>query len=573
VHLSRRELGEIDVEPGVVGDLVATAADPADGALVTRDAAAHPEEGGLDLAAALQDARDLRGVAARAAVEGERDPLRPGPRGGRGGEREQRRERRQGCESASHRGCSVPEPLASARSILPIAILLLLAAGAALAGPGAARGQSAGAPGLGDPYFPLAGNGGYQVEHYDLAIAFAPGRGRIGATATIDAVATQALSGFNLDLRGLRVSSVSVNGVPGTFSGKGAELTVAPAAAIAAGAAFRVVVAYSGRPQPLRSPDGSPTGWIPTRDGAFVVNEPRGAITWFPCNDHPSDKASYSFTVTVPRGRTAVANGSLESVVRTRRSSTFVWRAAEPMASYLATVTTGRFRLRSSSAGGIPDWTAIAPGEGRARRALRSTAAVLATFPSYFGAYPFSSTGAIVDSGFPGVALETQTRPLYGWAAPRTTVVHELAHQWFGNAVTPERWSDIWLSEGFATWSEWLWHTGGADARLRRVFRRLYRVRGVFARPLWRVPPGAPGPKKLFSLSVYNRGALTLEALRQLIGDPAFYATLRRWVSEHLYGNASTQDFIVLAEAESGRELDRFFDLWLFKQGKPRDWQ
>ncbi|MGH2955798.1 MAG: M1 family metallopeptidase [Solirubrobacterales bacterium] len=443
-----------------------------------------------------------------------------------------------------------------------------------VAGPDDARGQAPGAAGLGDPYFPLAGNGGYQVDHYDLGIAFSPGRGRIRATATLDAVATQALSAFNLDLRGLRVSAVSVNDAPAGFRRHGAELTVRPAAAIAAGASFRVVVVYRGRPRPLRSPDGSPTGWIRTRDGAFVVNEPRGAITWFPCNDHPADKASYSFTVTVPRGRTAVANGSLESVARTGRSTTFVWRATEPMSTYLATVTTGRFRLSSSSAGGIPDWTAVAPGEGRrARRALRPTAAVLAAFGSRFGAYPFSSTGAIVDGGFPGVALENQTRPVYGWAPPTTIVVHEIAHQWFGDAVSVECWSDIWLNEGFATWSEWLWRTGGADRSLRRIFRGFYRARGDLARRLWRVPPGAPGAKKLFSLSVYNRGALTLEALRELIGDVAFYAIVRRWVSDHIYGNASTQDFIALAEAESGRQLDRFFDLWLFRRGKPRDWQ
>ena len=412
------------------------------------------------------------------------------------------------------------------------------------------------------------------MEHYDLGLAFAPGRGRIRATATLDAVATQALSSFNLDLRGLRVSAVSVNGAPAGFARRGAELTVSPAISIPSGAAFRVVVLYGGRPRPLRIAGGSPTGWIPTRDGAFVVNEPRGAITWFPCNDHPTDKASFAFTVTVPRGRTAVANGSLESVARTGRSTTFVWRAAEPMATYLATVTTGRFRLRSSSAGGIPAWTAIAPGERRSSRAaLRHTAVVLARFASHFGAYPFASTGAIVDAGFPGVALENQTRPLYG-TAPRTTIlVHELAHQWFGDAVSIERWSDIWLNEGFATWSEWLWHTRGADRGLRRIFRRLYRTRGELARRLWRVPPGAPGVKKLFSLSVYNRGALALEALRELIGDPAFYAILRRWVSDHLYGNASTQDFIALAEAESGRQLDRFFDLWLFRRGKPRNWQ
>jgi aminopeptidase N len=436
-----------------------------------------------------------------------------------------------------------------------------------VASPGAAA-QAPGAAGLGDPYFPLAGNGGYQVDNYDLRLGFKPARGRIRATATITATATQALSGFNLDLRRLKVSGVTVNGIPAAHRQRGSELRITPAAAIQAGATFEVVVAYRGRPRPFQD-----TGWFPTRDGAFVASQPRGAPSWFPCNDHPTDKASYSFTITVPRGLTAIANGSLESIVPGRRNTTFVWREREPMASYLATVTTGRFRLSTASAGGIPAWTAIAPRQGRIGPLVRGTAKVLARFSSYFGAYPFSSTGAIVDSGFDDFALETQTRPLYGADPPKVIVIHELAHQWFGDAVSIERWQDIWLNEGFSTWAEWLFRTGGSDKRLKRIFRKLYRAPKRVAHRLWSVPPGAPGRRKLFSISVYNRGGLTLEALRQLVGDPAFYATLRRWISDHLYGNASTQDFIALAEAESGRQLDRFFDLWLYRRGKPRNWQ
>jgi aminopeptidase N len=445
-----------------------------------------------------------------------------------------------------------------------------LLAGLALCAPAAA--QSPGAAGLRDPYFPRAGNSGYQVEHYRLGIRFDPRRGRISAGARVKAVATQALSAFNLDLHGLKVTRVVVDGVPARHRHRGGELTVFPATPVASGAPFTTVVRYRGRPRPWPGGKHWPTGWHPTRDGAFVANEPRGAPTWFPCNDHPSDKATYRFVVKVPRGTTAVANGALEGLVRRRSSTTFTWAAREPLATYAATVTSGRFRLKRSRIADIPSWTALAPAEARrARGPLGHSAAILRRFSGAFGPYPFSSTGAIVAAGFPGEALETQTRPLYGEASPTWVVAHELAHQWFGDAVTPARWSDIWLNEGFATWAEWWWTKRGSDPGLRRLFKRRMSTpaRRGFA---WRPAPGAPGPRKLFSYSVYYRGALALEALRQRIGTEAFLRILRRWVSEHRYGNATTPEFIALAEEESGRDLDRFFFVWLYRGGKPRDW-
>lgn len=453
------------------------------------------------------------------------------------------------------------------------AVAAALAMVALLACPAASAAQTPGAPGVGDPYFPLAGNGGYDVEHYDLRLGFKPESGRIRATATISATSTQALSAFNLDLHGLRVAAISVDGGAAGFRHRGGELTVTPAAPVASASAFQVVVRYGGRPRPINGAVGFATGWFPTSDGAFVASEPRGAPSWFPCNDHPTDKASYAFTVTVPRGITAVANGSLVSVRRRGRNTTFVWRELEPMASYLATVTSGRFRLKRSSAAGIPSWVAVEPGKSapRSRRALRHLPAVLKRLGAYLGPYPFSSTGAIVDSEAEGYIIETQTRPLFGEPAKKTVLVHELAHQWFGDSVSVRSWSDIWLNEGFATWTEWLWRSRGRDAELKRIFRGLYRVPAREGY-LWKVPPGAPRPSRLFSYAVYFRGALTVEALRQKVGDPAFYSILRRWVSEHRYGNASTVEFIALAEAESGLQLDDFFRIWLFTSGKPSAW-
>ncbi len=425
--------------------------------------------------------------------------------------------------------------------------------------------QSPGAVGAGDPYFPSMGNGGYEVDHYDLRLSVRPRPNEVKAVATISATATQSLSAFNLDFRGLKVTSVLVDGAPTPRARRGGEMTVTPAAPIASGASFTVTVAYRGRPQPIGG-----DGWIRTHDGTTVFSEPDGAPSWFPCNDHPSDKATYSFAVTVPRRYRAIANGLLDSVQRRHGSRTFSWHEPEPMATYLATVTIGHFPIKRSTVHGLPAWTAVAPGQGRrSRDALRKLSGIVGLFSSRFGAYPFSSAGSIVVPGKSETALETQTRPVYIGAPFPEVVAHETAHQWFGDAVSVAQWQDIWLNEGFATWVTWMWQTHGADARLRRIFHVYYKKRPFGIRGFWKLPPGAPGPKKLFSLAVYYRGGMTLEALREKVGDAAFYATLRDWVAQHRYGNASTQQFIALAEADSGAQLDRFFDAWLFAPHRP----
>jgi aminopeptidase N len=334
-------------------------------------------------------------------------------------------------------------------------------------------------------------------------------------------------------------------------------------------------VRYRGKPHPVTDPDGSLDGWIPTDDGAFVANEPQGAPTWFPCNDSPTDKATYDFRVKVPKGTTAVANGRLERRIGRPRHTIFVWHEASPMATYLATVTSGRFRTSRSHAKGIPSYVAVDPSEGKPRSpVLAKIGAMIELFRGRFGRYPFRQTGAIVDHApAVGYALETQTRPLFDRAPGQVTLAHELAHQWFGDDVTPARWADIWLNEGFATWSEWYWraHTGGATAKQR--FDSLYSGHGAAETGFWNPPPGNPGsPKNLFSISIYKRGAMTLEALRERVGGAIFFRIIRDWVHAHRYGNATTQQFIALAEADSGEDLGGLFDTWLFQPGKPSSW-
>jgi aminopeptidase N len=447
----------------------------------------------------------------------------------------------------------------------------------ASAGPfaGIARGALVhGSPGLGDPFFPRSGNGGYDVRHYALRIRYSPAQNRLRATARISAVATEGLSRFDLDFRGPEISRLRVGRRPARFRRRGQELIVTPRAGIHNGSHFTIHVRYRGKPHPTVDPDGSLDGWIPTSDGAFVAGEPRGAPTWFPCNDYPTDKATYRFRVTVPKGTTAVANGTLKRRIRRPHHTTFVWREGSPMATYLATVTSGSFRTRSADADGIRSYVAVDPSEGRPGAVLARIGPILKLFRDRFGAYPFRQTGAIVDSAPEvGYALETQTRPLFAQMPGQVTLAHELAHQWFGDDVTPASWPEIWLNEGFATWAQWYWgqHAGGATTKQR--FDDLYASHGGADSAFWDPPPGDPGsPAKLFDATIYERGAMALEALRQRVGSTAFFHILRDWVDAHRYRNATIQQFIALAEADSGQDLGGLFDAWLFAPGKPTSW-
>ncbi|MEV4801264.1 M1 family metallopeptidase [Nonomuraea sp. NPDC049421] len=431
------------------------------------------------------------------------------------------------------------------------------------------HGARPGAPGAGDPYFPEQGNGGYDAAHYDLTLDYDPATGRLQGLARVTARTTQALSRFNLDLVDtLTVRSVTVDGRPAAHAQSGSELVVTPARALPRGRSFTTTIRYDGEPVHVVDPDGSMDGWIKTSDGAYNVNEPQGAKSWFPGNHHMTDKATHRFTVTVPSTRVAVANGDL--VRRTSRAgrTTYVWNSREPMADYLATVTIGAFALTDTRIGRYRVTTAVDPQQSAPGFAERHPP-VLDYFSGLFGPYPYSSTGGIVDHAPEvGYALETQTRPVYPGAPGESLLAHELAHQWFGNSVTPTLWRDIWLNEGFATYAEWLWSDKLGTRTVQESFDEAY------ARPadddFWQTPTADPGgPQNLFHAPVYDRGAMTLHVLRGAVGDRTFFAILRAWAREHRYGNADTAAFVSLAERVSGRRLGALFDAWLHQPGKP----
>jgi aminopeptidase N len=479
----------------------------------------------------------------------------------------------------------------------------------ATAAPGGQPGPrfTAGAAGAGDDYFPFAGNGGYDVQHYDLNITYTPPavltpptptaqlQGDFEGVATISMVATQDLDSFNLDLRGMDVSALTVNGrlaraVEPPAAGAevdGAaywhvqddadrvwELTVQPRPKIKKGQMVTVVVEYGGTTTRPRDIEGALYGWVTTRDGAMVASEPEGAMTWYPVSDHQTDKATYSFEITVPEGKVAVANGlPAQDPVTMDGWTTWYWDAPDQQASYLTTASVGDYDLRfSETESGLPIIDAVDDGFSTPQLSTINTRLalqpqMLGLFEKLFGEYPFNSYGSIVDDDSIGYALETQTRPIYSGVPAVGTLAHEAAHMWFGNAVSPHRWQDIWLNEGWATYATWLWteESGGISAQ--QSYNNWYAPARNAA--YWEFQIGDPGPLGLFATQVYNRGAATLHALRLEVGDADFFAAAQLWVERYEDSTGTTEDFIALYEEVSGKDLSDFFEIWLWVQEKP----
>ncbi|WP_255950435.1 M1 family metallopeptidase [Streptomyces odontomachi] len=452
-----------------------------------------------------------------------------------------------------------------------------LAVSLMLAIPASADGYSPGAPGIGDPYYPVYGNGGYDVAHYGLQLKYQPTTDLLEGTATIRATATQNLSRFDLDF-GLTVSEVRVNGAKAAFTTSGdEELEITPARGLPRGAPITVVVKYSGTPSDVEL--FGFTSWMRTPDGGIGANEPESAAWWFPSNDHPLDKATYDVSIEVPDGTRALSNGVLTSTTTRHGRTRSTWRSDRPQATYLATLAIGKFDVSTAkTADGLPVVNAYstdlpAATQDGARASLERTGEVVRFLEGYFGRYPFNAVGGYVPNVTAGFALETQTRPFY---SPKffakgpnlSVVVHELAHQWYGDSVSVHGWRDIWLNEGFASYAEWLWSEDQGEGTAQELADYVY-AQHPADDPFWTVAPGDPGPTHQFDDAVYDRGALALQALRNAIGDHAFFAILKGWPQQHRYGNATVQEFEAYAERVSGQRLGALFDTWLYQPSKP----
>ena len=432
----------------------------------------------------------------------------------------------------------------------------------------------------GDPYFPLDGNRGYDVAHYAIHDTYRPGTDRLRGTTVVRASATEDLSRLSLDLV-LPVDKVLVDGRPADFSKPNRhELHVQLADPVAAGDSFTVTVRYHGSPSTL-----SAEGMRPNSDLYFhrpgetvAMGEPQNGAWWFAANETPADKATFDITVRVPRGEDVVSNGSLVRHDVHDGWSGWHWRVDEPITTYMAFFAAGRFRLEQGTTDGRPYAYAVSrllsrDDQRTALRRLRMTGDLVAWLESVLGDYPFGEIGGVIPDVPAGYALEDATRPVYPWyqgsrASWRLLMVHELAHQWFGDDVALRRWEDVWLNEGFATYMEWWFAEQHGGRTVAEHLQDQYRGIGAGS-DFWQVEVSDPGPDRMWSNPVYVRGAMTLAALRNRIGDYDLTEVLHQWLADHHRDHGTGAEFRALAEQVSGQNLDGFFQHWLDDTSKP----
>jgi aminopeptidase N len=423
-----------------------------------------------------------------------------------------------------------------------------------------------------DEYLSTHGEDGYRVAHYDLALAYRPAASRLTARATITALAEWTLPEIRLDFARLRAEKVRVDGAPARHAHRDGKLLVRPARPVEAGRSFTVMVDYAGTPRPVRSHWGD-IGWEELTDGALVASQPTGAPSWYPCNDRPADKATYRIAVTAPARYTVVANGSLVSRRVAAGNATWVYHQPVPMSTYLVTVHIGLSTVVDLAARPVPQQVVV-PRRllGPARHDFGRQPRMLEVFGRLFGPYPFADYRVVVVDDPLDVPLEAHGLSIFGAnhvdgrRGYERLVAHELAHQWFGNSLTVAGWRHIWLNEGFAKYAEWLWseESGGEPAATHAA--RSWAKLALLPQDLCLADPGV---RRMFDDRVYERGALTLHALRLLIGDDVYSGLVREWTRTHRNGTVTTEEFEALVRRRTARPVDALFAAWLHAEPLP----
>ncbi|QIS08339.1 M1 family metallopeptidase [Nocardia arthritidis] len=428
-----------------------------------------------------------------------------------------------------------------------------------------------------DEYLPQNGNRGYRVSRYELELGYRVSSNRLSGKATITAVTTAVRPRYALDLsQSLNVTKVFVNGAKAAkYVHQHGKLVITPQQRVPAGGALVLTVQYAGTPKPVRGPWGE-VGWEELTEGALVASQPNGAASWFPCDDHPSSKASYRISITTDSPYYALANGTLVGKQTKASQTTWVYEQPEPMSSYLATIQIGYYRKHRIGSVHTPvPMQAVVPARLRADfdHDFARQPRMMEIFTEFFGPYPFAGYTVVVTDDDLEIPIEAQGISIFGAnhcdgrRGAERLVAHELAHQWFGNSLTIRQWRDIWLHEGFACYAEWIWSEAAGGPTADQLARA---ARHNLSRQPQDIVIGDPGPQHMFDDRVYKRGALTLHTLRLELGDTAFFDLLREWTIRYRHSSVSTEEFTDLASHYSATPLRPLWDDWLNGAGLPQ---
>lgn len=476
--------------------------------------------------------------------------------------------------------CKVRSPRFAARSTSALSVCVVMFFCICVLATVSACQAAAGDNGFGDAYLPELGNGGYDVDHYDIVVRIDPSSNFIDAEVTISATSTQHLSSFNLDFAPLEVESVNVNGTRASYIQEANELIITPEGSLPAGHQFTVDIKYSGNPQPAETPILSiPVGWFHAQDGTInTMNWPDGAKTWLPGNHHPGDKATFRIQASVPEPWVIAGPGNELQVREAAGEKHYTFDMDVPMASGSAVLYVDEYEVTDLAGPSGVDIRSYVPKDAPSNvaRSFEELTAMIEHFEGLYGQYPFERYSVVIaDPDLPmcdGAASANgeQTISLHCpslFATDRTTLVHELGHQWFGHSVTPSGFKDSWLAEGPATYTGWMWDDiQQSDRTLDKIVESKAIHYQLMSRPS--APIGEP-PKGLITDALYTGGGLLLHALRSELGDETFFDVLREYLGRYQYSNASTDDFIAVAEQVSGRDLQTFFDNWLLEADVP----
>ena len=427
-----------------------------------------------------------------------------------------------------------------------------------------------------DTLYPEVGDPGVDALHYDLALGWSPGTDTLDATETLTFRSTETDESFQLDFSEvLEIESLTVDGADVGFEQQGKDLVIQ--APVREDQRYELVIDYSGTPEPVDVPtqrsDFGETGFTITDDHeVWTMQEPWGAYSWYAVNDHPSDKALYDFTLSVPAPWMGVANGDLVSTEEQDGLTVTRWHLAEPAASYLSTLAFGDYeQTELSGPRDIPiriftprDTPEAAEGPSTAPQAME-------WLEQYIGPYPFDTFGILVVDSQSG--METQTMVTLGnsdYALSAPVVVHELAHQWYGDTVTPDDWRDVWMNEGMAMYLQGMWEAERAGITIDQQMDEWAEFED--SEREFAGPPADYDLDKWGSGNIYYGPALMWHELRQQIGDERFFDVIRAWPESQENRSSNRETLYRFFEERTGEELSEFFDAWLLgEQTPPRD--